>query len=240
MSREAAGAALRALREARNWSLADLSAASGVSVMGLSYLERGARKPHKGTVQKVEMGLGLPPGSYARLVLAEDPDHLIGELAGPARASDSAVRVDRGVDIGVLEGYARAQLDALETVVDRLPPKTSNEYETYIRSVITQCATAELLAADSWRVSGNAGAEPRGPLLDCLRELERIRTDLVARLPDGPAARFEAAARRSGLPERVIAALLGLDADELWHLRNSGVIPPGSAERVRDFIEVHG
>ena len=58
MSREEAGAALRALRESRDWSLADLAAATGVSIMGLSYLERGARKPHKGTVQKVENGLG--------------------------------------------------------------------------------------------------------------------------------------------------------------------------------------
>ena len=56
MSREAAGAALRGLRESRDWSLADLAAATGVSVMGLSFLERGARKPHKGTVQKVENG----------------------------------------------------------------------------------------------------------------------------------------------------------------------------------------
>ena len=36
MSREAAGAAIRALREARDWSLADLAAATGVSIMGLS------------------------------------------------------------------------------------------------------------------------------------------------------------------------------------------------------------
>lgn len=73
MSREAAGAALRALRESRDWSLADLAEATGVSTMGLSYLERGTRKAHKGTVQKVENGLGLPPGTYARLVLAQDP-----------------------------------------------------------------------------------------------------------------------------------------------------------------------
>lgn len=40
MSRESAGAAIRALRESRDWSLADLAAATGVSTMGLSYLER--------------------------------------------------------------------------------------------------------------------------------------------------------------------------------------------------------
>lgn len=38
MSRESAGAAIRALRESRDWSLADLAAATGVSTMGLSYL----------------------------------------------------------------------------------------------------------------------------------------------------------------------------------------------------------
>ena len=57
MSRETAGAAIRALRESRDWSLAELAAATGVSTMGLSYLERGTRKPQKKTVQRVENGL---------------------------------------------------------------------------------------------------------------------------------------------------------------------------------------
>ena len=82
MSREAAGAAIRTLREARDWSLADLAEATGVSIMGLSFLERGARKPHKGTVQKVENGLGVPPGTYARLVVAENPAAEVAELRG--------------------------------------------------------------------------------------------------------------------------------------------------------------
>ena len=72
VSRESAGAAIRELRESRDWSLADFASVTGVSIMGLSYLERGARKPHKGTVQKVENGLGLPPGTYSRLVVAAD------------------------------------------------------------------------------------------------------------------------------------------------------------------------
>ena len=72
MSRESAGAAIRELREARDWSLADFASVTGVSIMGLSYLERGARKPHKSTVQKVENGLGLPTGTYSRLVVAAD------------------------------------------------------------------------------------------------------------------------------------------------------------------------
>jgi len=80
MSRESAGAAIRALRESRDWSLAELAAATGVSIMGLSYLERGARKPHKGTVQKVENGLGLPPGTYSRLLVAADPDAELARL----------------------------------------------------------------------------------------------------------------------------------------------------------------
>lgn len=55
MSRESAGAAIRALRESRDWSLADLAAATGVSTMGLSYLERGARKPHKAQFRRSKM-----------------------------------------------------------------------------------------------------------------------------------------------------------------------------------------
>ena len=109
MSREAAGAALRALRESRDWSLADLAAATGVSVMGLSFLERGARKPHKGTVQKVENGLGLPPGTYARLVVARDPDTELAQLVAgqplpETRRDLGAVVVERHTDTAHASG----------------------------------------------------------------------------------------------------------------------------------------
>ena len=126
MSRESAGAAIRALRESRDWSLADLAAATDVSIMGLSYLERGARKPHKGTVQRVENGLGLPPGTYSRLLVAADPDAELARLLAVQPSESVTTRrsgnviVDRHSDTDVLEGYAEAQLDALKAVIDRL------------------------------------------------------------------------------------------------------------------------
>ena len=80
-----------------------------------------------------------------------------------------AVVVDRHSDTDVLEGYAEAQLDALKSVIDRLPATTSNEYETYILSVIAQCVKAEMLAASSWRVAVNAGADSTDRLMEHLR-----------------------------------------------------------------------
>ncbi|MGV0625116.1 helix-turn-helix domain-containing protein [Mycolicibacter minnesotensis] len=243
MSREAAGAAIRALREARDWSLADLASATGLSIMGLSYLERGARKPHKGTVQKVENGLGLPPGTYSRLLVAEDAEAELGQLiaapgprTSPARPT-GAIVVDRHSDTDVLEGYAEAQLDALRSVIARLPSEASDEYETYILSVITQCVKAEMLAASSWRVAVNTGAEHGARLMAHLQDLEAIRSDLLRRLPGSLAARFDQACTRSSLPEAVIAALLGVSAEELWDIRNRGVIPPGALARVRAFAD---
>jgi hypothetical protein len=35
----------------------------------------------------------------------------------------------------------------------------------------------------------------------------------------------------------VIAALLGVSAEEMWDIRNRGLIPPGALPRVRAFIE---
>ncbi|MCB0939327.1 MAG: helix-turn-helix transcriptional regulator [Mycobacterium sp.] len=243
MSREAAGAAIRALRESRDWSLADLGAATGVSIMGLSYLERGARKPHKGTVQKVENGLGLPPGTYARLVVAADPDAELAQLLastapGPTAPSDPpAVVVSRHNDADVLEAHAEAHLDSLRSLITRLPAETSNEYETYILSVVQQCVKAEMLAANSWRVAVNAGAESAGRLMSQLRALEGIRADLLGRLPDSIGTRFDRACARSGLPESVIATLLGVSAEQMWDIRNRGVIPPGALARVRAFVQ---
>ncbi|CAM4302384.1 Helix-turn-helix [Mycobacterium basiliense] len=246
MSRESAGAAIRALRESRDWSLADLAGATGVSIMGLSYLERGARKPHKGTVQKVENGLGLPPGTYSRLLVAADPDAELARLmaAQPPEAMSprrtGTVVVDRHSDTDVLEGYAEAQLDALRSVIDRLPASTSNEYETYILSVVAQCVKAEMLAASSWRVAVNAGSDSSGRLMAHLRALEAIRAALLDRMPTSLSARFDRACAQSPLPEAVVAALIGVGSEELWDIRNRGVIPAGALPRIRAFVDAIG
>lgn len=243
MSREAAGAAIRALRESRDWSLADLAATTGVSIMGLSYLERGARKPHKGTVQKVENGLGLPPGTYTRLLLADDPDAELAQLLAGAGSGSTVTRspakvvVNRHTDADVLEAHAEAHLESLNSLIARLPAETSNEYETYILSVIAQCVKAEMLAANSWRVAVNAGAESTARLMAHLRTLDDIRAGLLARMPASIAARFDRACQHSGLPDAVISALIGVTAEELWDIRNKGLIPPGALPRVRAFAE---
>lgn len=238
MSREAAGGAIRALRESRDWTLADLAASSGVSVMGLSYLERGTRKPHKGTVQKVENALGLPPGTYARLLLADEPQTELNHLLASAPvAPPEAVTVNRHTDTEVLEAHAQAHLDSLNSLIARLPAETSNEYESYIHSVIAQCAKAELLAANSWRVAVNAGAPSAASLMAHLRELESIRSGLLSRIPAAIGPQLDAACSRSGLPDAVIAALLGVGAEDVWDIRNRGVVPPGVLPRVRAFIE---
>lgn len=243
MSRESAGAAIRALRESRDWSLAELATATGVSIMGLSFLERGARKPHKSTVQKVENGLGLPPGTYSRLLVAADPDAELARLMAaqppappPARRAGPVV-VDRHSDTEVLEGYAEAQLDALKSVIDRLPATTSNEYETYILSVIAQCVKAEMLAASSWRVAVNAGGDSTDRLMEHLQALEATRRALLERMPTSLSARFDRACAHSGLPEAIIAALVGVEVDDLWDIRNRGAISPSALPRVRAFTE---
>lgn len=211
--------------------------------MGLSFLERGARKPHKSTVQKIENGLGLPPGTYSRLLVAADPDAELARLmaAPPATAvpmrRTGPVVVDRHSDTEVLEGYAEAQLDALKSVIDRLPATTSNEYETYILSVIAQCVKAEMLAASSWRVAVNAGADSTDRLMEHLRALEATRTALLKRMPTSLSARFDRACAQSSLPETIIAALVGVDVDDIWDIRNRGVISPGALPRVRAFTE---
>jgi transcriptional regulator with XRE-family HTH domain len=243
MSRESAGAAIRALRESRDWSLADFAAETSVSIMGLSYLERGARKPHKSTVQKVENGLGLPPGTYSRLLVAADPEAELARViaAGPPTAQPHAasgpVVVGRHTNTEVLEGYAEAHLDALKSVIDRLPATTSNEYETYILDVIAQCVKAEMLAASSWRVAVNAGGESTDRLMEHLHTLEQTRGSLLSRMPTSLTARFDRACAQSSLPEAVIAALIGIGSEELWNIRNRGVIPAAALPRVRAFAD---
>src|SRR6202020_2685875 len=113
----------------------------------------------------------------------------------PPRAG--AVVVDRHSDTDVLEGYAEAQLDALKSVIDRLPASTSNEYETYILSVIAQCVKAEMLTANSWRVAVNADAASAGRLMQHLQALEATRGALIERMPMSLSARFDRACAES-------------------------------------------
>ena len=56
-------------------------------------------------------------------------------------------------------------------------------------------------------------------------------------MPNAIATRFDQACTHSGLPESVIAALLGVSAEQMWDIRNRGVIPPGALPRVRAFVE---
>ena len=243
MSRESAGAAIRELRESRDWSLADFASVTGVSIMGLSYLERGARKPHKGTVQKVENGLGLPPGSYSRLVVAADTAAELERLtavpaAEPPTRTTGPIVVDRHTDTHMYEEHAEAHLEALNSLIGRLPAETSNEYETYILSVIAQCVRIEMLAADSWRVAVNADEASAGRLMQHLQALESMRGALLERMSTSLGARFDRACARTSLPEPVIAALLGVTAAEMWDIRNRGVIPPGALPRVRAFADL--
>jgi transcriptional regulator with XRE-family HTH domain len=239
VSRETAGAAIRALRESRDWSLAELAAATGVSTMGLSYLERGTRKPQKRTVQRVENGLGLPPGTYARLVVANDPDIELAQLlerAGsripelPGSAPVTANAAD------MLEMASAAYLEMLNSLIEHLPPVTSNEYETYIRSALAQSAKAEMLAANSWRVTAGAGTASPG-LMAHITAAERIRSDLIARLSGSTAARLERACAGRELPDPVVAALIGVTVGEMWEIRTGGPIPPAALPRINAFLE---
>ena len=44
-------------------------------------------------------------------------------------------------------------------------------------------------------------------------------------------------ARKSSLPDPIIAALLGVSSDDVWDIRNRGVIPPERSRRVRAFTD---
>ena len=67
-----------------------------------------------------------------------------------------------------------------------------------------------MLAANSWRVAVNAGAQADGPLLGHLEALEETRVHLLSLLPDSLSSRLDVACRRSPLPQAVVAAQLGI------------------------------
>lgn len=246
VNREAAGAALRALRESRDLSLSDLAETSGVSQMGLSYFERGIRKPRKDTVRKIELALGLPAGAYQRLVFAEDP---AGELQGitstsavaqaqaKAAVADGLVVGKRRATTALLGGYAEAQIESLNAVIARMPLETATDFESYIAFVIDRCIQTEGLTADSWRVAAHADAGDAARLMGHLEMLESTRQSLLVRLQSRSlSAKLDVVCVRSPLPDSIIAQLLGTTAEDLWVWRNQGTIPGDAVELVQAFV----
>ncbi|AGL21802.1 transcriptional regulator [Mycobacterium tuberculosis] len=73
--------------------------------------------------------------------------------------------------------------------------------------------------------------------MEHLRALEATRGALLERMPTSLSARFDRACAQSSLPEAVVAALIGVGADEMWDIRNRGVIPAGALPRVRAFVD---
>ncbi|MGV9798830.1 helix-turn-helix domain-containing protein [Mycobacterium sp. NPDC003449] len=248
MNREAAGAALRALRESRELSLEEVAASSGVSAMGLSYLERGIRKPRKDTIRKVEMGLGLPSGTYERLKVADDPNAELKQILSVASDQAAATRANPpaggGLVVGrrsetsaLIEGYAEAQIEALNAVITRLPSETAPDYESYIAFVIDRCIQAEGLAADSWRVAAHSDPGDADRLMGHLQTLEATRQGLVSRLESRSlGAQFNRACSASSLSDSVIARMLGTTTENVWAWRNETAIPGDSVELIQTFI----
>ncbi|MGD9622279.1 MAG: helix-turn-helix domain-containing protein [Mycolicibacterium sp.] len=246
VNREAAGAAIRSLRKARDISIEQLSEMSGISTMGLSYLERGIRKPRKDTVQKLELALGLPAGTYQRLVFADDAEIELQSIVSTAQsaAAQAKAAVSQGLVVGrrtattaLLGSYAEAQIEALNAVVSRMPSETAPDFETYISFVIDRCIQTEGLTADSWRVAAAADTADADRLITHLETLESTRRNLTSRLAGRSlSAKLDTACANSPLPDSLIAQMLGTTAEDLWVWRNQGAIPSDAIALVQTFV----
>lgn len=244
MTRQDAGKALRRFRKRRGLTLDDVAALTGVTKMAISHLERATKAPRPSTVARVENGLGWPPGSFYRLADAADADDtsldkLVDSFEAESASPPAGSRVLPGRRISgadVLEGYAEAYFDTLDSVIAQLPPSSSPRFASTVTSAIGQCGKAAVLAASSWRIAAPTEREAATRLLHLLRDFESKRRALLARVPDSVPARFDSACRRSELPEALIGVLTGLNGDEVWTIRAGGAVPEGANARIAAFI----
>jgi transcriptional regulator with XRE-family HTH domain len=239
--RQAAGGAIRTLRQRREMSIQELADMSGVSSMGISYLERGMRKVRKGTARKVEQALSLPDGTYRRLLVAADADAelqsilattnqvtvaVVGGKASPGRSPSA-----------LLQSYAAAQIELLDVLLLARSPGSSEPDVDATEHWLARCVLAMGLTADSWRVCATSDASAAGALLDYLEDFEVTRRALTGRLSEASAgAVLDLACADTGLPDAVVARLFGVSAEELWSWRCGGAaIPAAALELVHAF-----
>lgn len=234
-----AGAALRRWRERNELCLEDIASRTGLDVTQLSYIERGMRRPQRKTIEKLESGMGWTPGLFNDLsALPDDPGALDRMLDGIHEGTQSARTISvRVSEAGVLEGYAEASIGNLDSLIRQLPAPGTPRFAQTVAAALGQCGKAEVLAANSWRVSAVTDRDTAHRLLEMLGDLESKRVALLDRVPESVGARFDHACQLSGLPEALIAVLTGLTPDELWQIRCGGSVPEGSNARVAAFIK---
>jgi transcriptional regulator with XRE-family HTH domain len=236
-----AGAALRRLRHRRGWTLDYLEERTGLRLMTLSDLERGRKNPRPSTLSRLDTGLGWPPGSFGRLASAtgtpEELDGMLDRLVDNPWSESQPTLSTQGSQATVLESYADAYIDTLNEAIRQLPDPATVRSHPSTLAALTQCAKAEVLLANSWRVAAVTDEAVAARLLARLRELEKTRRDLLARIPSSLPARIDAAFRSSEFPDTLIAAMTGATPEQLWQVRTEGVIPDGLNIRIAAFLK---
>lgn len=235
-----AGRALRRLRKRRGWDLDEVAAMADVAKMTISSLERGVKLPRPSTIAKLEAGLGWKAGSFYRLADADGDDDALDQLvktfSSESTESTPALPVHKIKGSEVVAAHVEAYIGMIDTLVEQLPPPANPRFATTVNLALSQCAKSAALTASSWRMAALTDRDAASKLLKAIHQLEAKRQLLLARIPDSTAARFDAACRRSDLPEALISVLTGLTTEEAWSVRSGGIVPEGANARISAFI----
>lgn len=209
--------------------------------MTLSNLERGKRNPQPSTLSRLDSGLGWPPGTFSRLASTtgtpEELDVMLDRIVDNLWSEPQPVTLSaRGDQAATLENYADAYIETLNEAIRQLPPATARSQPGTL-AALTQCAKAQVLLADSWRFASVTDQAAAKRLLARMRELEKTRRDLLARIPSSLPARIDAAFCAAEFPDALIAAMTGATLEQLWQVRTEGVIPDGLNTRITAFLQ---
>ena len=223
MSSADVGAAVRRWRKRRELTLEALSARTSLDVNRLSLFERGLRKPHKSTIERLENGLGWPPGFFQELAAAGDDPAVLDEMIAGVCEAKPRVRVTAGLrQPNVAEGYAEGMLGMLEKFIAQLPEPDHPTFGYAVAAALEQCGKAQVLACKSWWMAAVGDRDSAGRLLAMLADLESKRVGLLKQVPTAVGSRFEQACARSGFSDALIVGLTGVTLDELWDIRCGG------------------
>lgn len=216
------GRAIVQRRGIKDLSQRELAKRIGMTQAAIVAMEAGDSYPHKKTQIKLESVLELPMGKLEE----------IGET-GILPDAESAVSQDAAD--GLL-GMAQATLEVARQAVTTLPDPANDVYVPMAMNIVRTLSTAIDLMAKGFRSAA------MGEAMKLIAEMNQVKDSVMQALSTSPSAtvghKLYVWRRASGVDQRTVADMTGIEVARIAELENSEPPTPGECRILAKIVGV--